>query len=193
MTQTFAVEILRAVSAEGLRWPKPSEAANERNLGCNRSYVDLRGCSWPQFDRVFELESQLIARLMAASDRAEEYNAIEDELYEDDEGLLGLDIGVASAVVALSAAGAIPFSSCNAGAYGGSHHEEHPLVAFFAKPKQLVFLLEAAEEAGVGLEGDSSGAVVLYADDIRNMPKFASALERRSRKRPSHTERNRTR
>ncbi len=54
-------------------------------------------------------------------------------LYESDEGLFGLDIGVASAVIALSAARCIPCSSCNGGAYGGSHQERHPVIAFYAE------------------------------------------------------------
>jgi hypothetical protein len=177
--RTFDMEVLRSISPNGLRWPKPNEAANERNLGCNRSYVDLRGCSWSQFDRIFEFESQFIARLVSAGNQEQEYNAIADELCEDDEGLLGLDIGVASAVVALSTAGCIPFSSCNGAAFGGSHHEEHPLVAFFSRPQFVSVLMQTAEEANTGVENDTSGALVLYANDIRNMLHFAKALKKR--------------
>jgi hypothetical protein len=190
----FDVKVVRTASPNGLRWPKPSEASDERNLGCNREYVDLRGCSWEDLDRVADLENQLIARLMKAHDVEDEYDLIADELYEtDDEGLFGLDIGVASAVVALAAFGCIPFSNCNGGAYGGRHHEEHPLVAFFARPAHFPILTDAAEEADAGLERDSSGALLLYTDDIQNMNKFAEALERRSQARTAHPEGKRIR
>ena len=60
---------------------------------------------------------------------------IENELYDGDD-LRGLDIGVASAVAALSAARCIPFTSCNAGTFGGSHAETYPLVGSFARAQQ---------------------------------------------------------
>jgi hypothetical protein len=174
----FDVEIARSLTS-GLRWPARDEASSERSLGCNRSYLDLRGMTWPDASRVFDLEETLIDRLEHAQDLDEEYALIEDELYDDDEGLFGLDIGVASTVIALSAAGCVPCSSCNAGAYGGTHHELYPTVAFFAKPKHINLLLQCALEANVGIENDSSGAVVVYADDIRNLRTFACALVRR--------------
>jgi hypothetical protein len=62
------------------------------------------------------------------------YEIITEELYENESWLFGLDIGVASTVIALSAARCVPFSSCNGGAYGGSHHEFHLVVAFYARP-----------------------------------------------------------
>ena len=128
---------------------------------------------------MFDLESTLIERLEAADDPEEEYEQVEDELYDDDEGLFGLDIGVASTTVALAAARCVTCSSCNAGAFGGSHHESYPVVAFFAKPQQVELLLECAEEAGIGLE-NAEGIVVAYASDIRSMRSFAQALIRNS-------------
>jgi hypothetical protein len=174
--QKFDVEIIRSLAPTGLRWPTRSEATNEANLGCNRAYADLRGLTWKETQRVFDEETLFIERLEATADSAEEYNLIMDELYEDDQGLLGLDIGVASTVVALSAAGCVPCSSCNAGAYGGTHSEVHPVVAFFAQAHHVELLLRCAEVADVGLESDTTGIVTAYADDIRNMRKFADAL-----------------
>jgi hypothetical protein len=174
--EKFGIKVVRTIDRNGLRWPERGEASTERNLGCNRAYQDLRGLSWKSVQRVADLEAQLIARLEEALNTEEEHDQIMDELYEDDEGLFGLDIGVASVVVGLSAAGCIPCSSCNAGAYGRSHHERYPLVAFFAKQMHIDLLLKCAEEAGVGLENDEYGTVVVYADDIREMRTFTSAL-----------------
>jgi hypothetical protein len=173
----FEVAITRSLSNQGLRWPGRGEASNERNLGCNRAYVDLRGLTWNDAQRLFELETSLIERIEAATDPDEEREQIEEELYEDDEGLFGLDIGVAAATVALCAAKCITCSSCNAGAYGGSHHESYPVVAFFAKPQHVEPLLKCAEEAGIGLE-NVDGMVIAFASDIRNMRSFAGALIR---------------
>lgn len=173
----FEVDITRSLSNQGLRWPGSGEAANERNLGCNRSYIDLRGLTWNDAQRVLELETDLVERIEAAADPDEEYRKIEDELYEDDEGLFGLDVGVAAATVALCAAKCVTCSSCNAGAYGGTHHESYPVVAFFAKREHVEPLLKCAAEAGIGLE-NGDGMVVAFASDIRNMRSFASALIR---------------
>lgn len=176
-SQKFEVNVTRSLSSEGLRWPGRGEASNERNLGCNRAYIDLRGLTWEDAERVFELESTFIERIEAAPDPEQEYAQIEEELYEDDEGLFGLDIGVASTTVALCAAQCVTCSSCNAGAYGGNHHEEYPVVAFFAKPHHVELLLQCAEEAGIGLD-NADGVVSAFASSIRNMRSFASCLMR---------------
>ena len=130
--------------------------------------------------RVFSVEGEYITRIETSADPDEEYDLIEDELYDDPEGIYGLDIGVASTVVALSAARCIPFSSCNGGAFGGSHHEFHPVVAFFSRRQTAPLLLECAEETNSGLVSENTGNLVVYADDIRNIRAFACALIARS-------------
>lgn len=122
----------------------------------------------------------LLERLRSAEDLAATLDIISDELYEDPEDLWGLDIGVASTVIALSAAGRIPCTSCNGGCFGDGHHEGYPLVLFCTMPAGVPYLLEAAEEAKVGLVNEDSGAMLVNADDISRMMLFASALiERR--------------
>jgi hypothetical protein len=173
----FDVDLARELSADGLAWPEPGAAADDSGLGCNRLYADLRRLSWSEARRVYELETKLIARVEAAENPAEEWTFIEDELYEEpDEHLYGLDLGVASSVVALSATRCVPFSSCNAGAFRGHHYEIYPLVAFFARPLMVDVLLLCAREANTGLEVGERGCVVAYADDIRAFRSFAMAL-----------------
>lgn len=176
----FDVVIERTVEARSLYWPAPGEAGHDSAVGGNRHYEDMRGFTWTEARRVHELEQQLIGRIVAADDPDEEYEAIDEELYEDPEGLIGLDIGVASSVVALSAARCLPFSSCNGGAFGGNHYESHPVVAFCAKAELVPLLLDCAEIADVGLITDTHGQVILYARDIRAMPAFARAVMDRS-------------
>ena len=172
----FDVTIERRVVSEHLAWPASGEAMNEGTLGCNRSYVDLRRLTWLEARRVYSVEDVLLARIETSSTPNEEHGLIEDELYEDAEGIYGLDIGVASAVVALSAARCVPFSSCNGGAFGGCHHESHPVVALFARPETTSLLVECAEEADCGLLSGEMGHLVVYANDIRNMRAFSTAL-----------------
>jgi len=126
---------------------------------------------------MFEVETDLIARIERSSDPEREYDAIEDELYDGD-NLCGLDLGIASATAALSAARCIPFTSCNAGTFGGGHAEAYPLVGFFARLQQVELLLRAATEAGVGLENGDGGCLVVYANDVRTLRLFAVALVR---------------
>ena len=71
-----------------------------------------------------------MARLQHAEDLEDEAARLDDErldCFEPSEGLWGLDIGVASATIALSALGAIPVGSCNAGGFGGHHQGASPL------------------------------------------------------------------
>jgi hypothetical protein len=174
----FDVEVVREVDPGALGWPEPGEAQDETGLGCNRSYIDLRRQSWAEARRAIDLESQLIERIESASDPEAEYGLVEDELFESDEGLYGLDLGIAGAVIALSAAGCVPFASCNAGAFGGRHHESYPVIVFYARAEAVEALLAAAAEADIGMGGGEW--LDAYTDDIRKMTRFAAALCARS-------------
>jgi hypothetical protein len=175
----FEVEIERNVVTKDLGWPEPGAASSDSGLGSNRCYVDLRRLPWSEAKRVYACEEELIASVEASGNLEKEYEILEDELSEDPERIYALDIGIASTVVALSVARCVPFSSCNAGAFGGSHHELYPVVAFYGRPKMLVLLLECAEVFGVGLCNENGGGLVVYAADIRHMRAFAHALIQR--------------
>jgi hypothetical protein len=97
-------------------------------------------------------------------------NDDDDEL---EEALYGLDLGMASVVLALSAAGCIPFASCNG---GPGHHEQLPLVVCWARPQRVLDLLEVADEVGCGLVNADERAVLVYADDVLKMLAFARIL-----------------
>jgi hypothetical protein len=159
-----------------LEWPRQEEAKAGFALGCNQEYTDLRRMSWREAGRLFALEGELISRIERASDPDAEYDAIEEELFGSAHNLLGLDIGVAATVACLSASGCIPFTSCSAGVFGGSHQEDHPLIAFFMRSRLLLRLCDCATAAGVGLTNGARGCAVLYTDDIRKFRHFASLL-----------------
>ena len=178
----FDVNIERSVDVNSLSWPKPGEAMDEGGLGGNRSYIDLRYLSWKKALRVYELEEKYIKRILASSDWDIECEIIEEEeILSDSIGIFGLDIGVASSVCALSAALCIPFSSCNAGAFGGSHNEFYPCVVFYARMEIIDMLLQCAEIAEIGLINKENGCLFLYSDNIVKMRIFAnSMIEHRS-------------
>jgi hypothetical protein len=177
MIRQFNLTIERSVKLDSLGWPEPGAAAAD-GLRCNRAYCDLRGYSWRQSMEILQLEERLTTRFQSKEDSRTVLGAVSrelDELHDNGEdGLLGLDLGVASTVIALSAARCIPFSSCNGGAFGDHHEEAHPLVSFFVKPAWVAILLNIAKEADVGLY-NSGDALVVYGE-ILDMLSFARGL-----------------
>lgn len=162
-----------------LSWPRPGEANSESTLGGNRQYQDLRLYDWEEVRRVLDAEQGMIQRIEAADNVEETMSEIQEEReaeWEECDGdpIHGLDIGVAGAVIALSAARCVPFTSCNGGAFDGGHLERHPLIAFYMRPQLAPIFIEAAKSAGAGLE--SSGSVMLYADEITAIVRFAEQL-----------------
>jgi hypothetical protein len=152
---------------------------SDYGLGGNREYSDLRRCSWQSAKQMWHDETSLLRKF----ERSGDYSSLEDDQESDEisEALWGLDLGVASVVVSLAAARCIPFTSCNGGAFGDSHFESYPLVAFYAQPLWIPHLVSAAEATDVGLENGYSGSIAVFASDVRNMPRFAGSLiERRS-------------
>jgi hypothetical protein len=168
------VEIVRHVDLRKLAWPSNSQARS--GLGGNKEYVDLRGVDWSDADRILTLEEELTDEIDSSNDRQATYERIIEELYDEDEGLLGLDLGVAGVVASLSVVHCIPFTSCNGGFYGGHHPEYYPLVGFYARPKVVPILLIAATEADIGLTNEEG--VFAYSDNVENMLSFARSLLR---------------
>ena len=168
------VEIVRNIDLRKLAWPSNSQASS--GLGGNKEYVDFRGLSWSDADRILTLEEELVDEIDSSNDCQGTYERIIDELYDEDEGLLGLDLGVAGVVASLSVVHCIPFTSCNGGFYGGHHPEYYPLVGFYARPKVVPGLLQAATEADIGLTNEEE--VFAYSDNVRNMIGFARSLLR---------------
>ena len=146
------VAIERSVNASRLTWPSPTDLG-----GYTRGYVDLRGLSWRNVREAIELEKEVLSRFDWNTDAAQEHFS-EDDSFKT---FYGLDLGIASAVLTLSAAKCAPVSSCSDGM---RHLEAYPLVAFFTRKPRVPDLLEVAEEAGCGLvNADSGDLVILYS------------------------------
>jgi hypothetical protein len=101
----------------------------------NHDYQRIRP-SWREARRAVKYEYRFLRRLEQAPDLDAELIVISDENYEnDDPPLQGLDPGVAGTVLALAAMGCFTITSCNGGCFGHPHHEDYPLVGFYAGPE----------------------------------------------------------
>lgn len=176
----FPVPVRRAVDAARVAPVPPlDEAQDESGFEWNRDYHDLRGLDWQDVAHALAEEKALIARLEAAEDLEEESESIDEERLEAvPDPLWGLDVGVATAVLALSAMGCVPFASCSAGAFGGRHSASHPVIAFYLRSDLVEPLLALAAEAEAGLVVDEYGRARLYAGDAARLVAFAEGALR---------------
>lgn len=169
-------QVLDAAHLATLSDADADEADETGYLGGNQMYQDLRGCSWEDVAAAVEIERQFIARLQAAQDLDDEAQRIDDErldCFEPSDGLWDLDIGVAAAAIALSALGATPVGSCNAGGFGGHHQARYPYVAFYIDAGAADLILALARTAKVGLRDDESSLAQIYATGDLDLLRFA--------------------
>jgi hypothetical protein len=184
--RSFPIEIRREMKIADLAHASMEEleqAEEDGWLAGNRSYRDLRGIPWEEVRAALDAELAVINRLKAAEDLEAEVSAFEDlqaTSFEDEPALWGLDVGVAAATIAISAYGATPVSSCNAGAFGGQHQARYPYVAFFL-PKELApEIMLCAEASDVGLLCDENGIAQIYGQGEMDLVRFAETAWKRN-------------
>ena len=164
MEEDFLIE--QSVEPSRLDWPPESDLASEESFV--RGYVDLRGLTWEDACEALKLERDILVR------EAGDLSAVEESLSGEEYcALYGLDVGVAAAVVALSAANCAPFASCSGGV---GHHEAHPCIGFYCRKGRVRNLLKAAESARCGLGDGEYGFLVLYAQSVAPLLLFADKL-----------------
>lgn len=139
MTDELVERIERYIDPDSLEWPTPRQAADDYGLGGNREYMDLRGLTWSEVFETIALEDALLSRYENSADLSEGTVEDEEDAEEDFSLLRIIDLGLAGTVAALSAARCIPCTSCNAGAFGGHHHEAYPIVVFYARAQHANF------------------------------------------------------
>ena len=89
----------------------------------------------------------------------------------------GIDLGVASAVLALNAAGCVTTTSCRG---GPGHQVAHPLIRVWADRLRGEILTNAARAAGCGLRVDEEGHATIEAPSVTETIGLGAALlERR--------------
>lgn len=175
----FDVDIERTVTADDLDWPWG--VGSERDgVACNREYWSLPSIGWGRVLKTIDQERQVIDRLCASPDYLSAYEDWDRRRDDGEaEALIGFDLGVNALAAALKAARSLPFYSCNAGAFGGEHYEARPVVAFYCRAELLPFIIEAAEEADVGLVPSHWVGVAAYARNVEALIDMAAALHRR--------------
>lgn len=182
--RTYPHPIIRVLNPDtlGVLSEEDADRGEEDGLEGNQQYRDLRGMTWAQVAAALLQEAELFNRLAAAADLDEEAELIDEEREEadfPDDDLWGLDVGVISATLALSALGATPVSSCNAGGFGGHHVAAFPHVAFFLPRSAAAEVLAIAEAADVGLDVVEGGIARLYGRTDFDLNRFAQfALNR---------------
>ncbi len=154
-------------------------ASSEDGLALNRGYIDCRGCSDHDVRNVLEEEREILKMLAAAGWTTVDANEILDTDYFERYELSAFDAGMSAAVVALSATGYTPISSCNGGTIGNdSHSMEVPNILFAAGPKSNSEVVwEAAVRADLGLL-ENGEFVEIYADQVLKFHSFAAEILR---------------
>jgi hypothetical protein len=171
------VIVQRKVDPKRLGWIDDRRAATRHGLPANQAYVDLRGFRRIDLDAVLEEERAGYQSLEAAG-----YDEAAIEALDRDQAARSVvrivDFGVAAAVVAVSALGCIPITSCRGNSLGRTRHQHPaPMLTFYARRLHLPAVLEAAAEADLYVTNNEAKLEV-YADDLRKMHRFAAALRK---------------
>lgn len=159
--------IRRNIVVSDLAVLSEEEASNADVDGClagNQHYNDLRGMTFADLAATLVREDALVDVFEAVGDPAaleERFAQERGTAFEPVDDLWGLDVGVAGAVIALSALGATPVSSCNGAIYGPAHQSHYSYVAFYLADADLSVLLRLAEADALGLVGND-GLAHLY-------------------------------
>lgn len=173
------ISVERSVDPSLIRWPMKDILSGQEGENVNRLFFNLAGMPWPTVEKVIQYEEQSLARIESGGEEEEEDESEDEDWdeWEDPKHLFGLDLGVASAVAALSAANCFPVSSCTG---ESGHNAPPPTVLFRSRVARVPDVIEAAEEADCGLINNYD-SLELYAAHVRNLVEFARALLKRRR------------
>lgn len=170
------VEVRWDEGIRNLRGMEESEASSEDGICLNLEYADYRGMLVEDAIEGVEEEAQLLVDIAEAGWDTDEAEAVIDENIES-MGLTGpLDPGVAGLVLAISALGGIPISSCNGGLVGiSSHGSDVPHIIFTAPPDVMDRIIPVAMASEVGLIFNQ-GYAEAFADYLPNLHRLARSL-----------------
>ena len=169
------VVVRRQIDPRRLGWIDQRRAAAQRGLPENGQYVDLRGFQRCDLVAVLEEEREGYAQLAAAGYSQQAIDQL-DARQRQAAIVRIVDFGMAAAVVALSALGCVPVSSCRGNSLGARRHEHPaPMVTFYARRIHLAALGDAVARADISIVNNAA-KLEAYADDLRKMHAFAEAL-----------------
>lgn len=168
LAKPFLVSV--EVNPDLLQWPEDViDAGNAEN----RSFADFSDATWADTDLAIDAEADRLERCLAKATAPGEYWAavddLDDEMYEDFDNA-GLEFGVGATVFALNAAQCPTCISCN------GHGREAAWVDFWTTPDRVPLLCDLAKRAGVGLNNNEGGTLVVYSDEADGLLRFAKEL-----------------
>lgn len=177
MPSKAAVKIVRELDVSTIEYLDEASASSEDGMMLNHLYFDTRGWGVADVETVLEEECELLESLGEVGWNTTQASEIIDVHFSDWSELAGFDVGVGGAVLALSAAGATPISSCNGGTIGIEHHSSSvPHILFAGSPTMNASaILKAIEAADLGSVHNGQFGEI-YADDVLKFPAFARAL-----------------
>lgn len=155
--------------------PEDADAADDTGiLAGNQHYQDLQLCSVADLRNALSYEVDLMTAFRSGADAAVAENHFSDERPLDDErlALWHLDVGVASAVIAMVILGCHPVLSCNGGEFGNTHSFAAPQIRAYLGSADLDALIIAISRAEIRLAQDE-GLLVLTASSCDAFVAFA--------------------
>ncbi|MES2833674.1 MAG: hypothetical protein V4707_03075 [Pseudomonadota bacterium] len=152
-------------------------AEDEGFLEGNQEYLDLTCLGVADLTDCIARENHLLRQFHEAEDTgaAERAFMASRKVQDDVEALWHLDVGVASATVALIASGAHPFLSCNGGVLGAHHSRPHPLVRFYLQDLAPNQLLDWVTRSGLSVANEE-GILMLHSERLEPFLIFAKLV-----------------
>ncbi|ESX24735.1 hypothetical protein [Mesorhizobium sp. LSJC264A00] len=159
-----------------LREMEEDQASSEDGIDLNLEYADYRRVPIEEAIEGVEEEAQLLIDIAEAGWDTDEAEAVVEGNMEAMGLTAPLDPGVAGLVLAISALGGTPISSCNGGLIGASsHRSEVPHILFTAPPDVMDRIIPAAIASEVGLIFNE-GYAEAFADHLPNFHRLARSL-----------------
>lgn len=176
MIPQFEAKIVQKVDLKKLAMPPERILASESGLMCNHSYRDLRGYWWDDYLEIADIEREIVESADKKSKTPKQFERLVK--LRDDEMLDGIEAGVSGLVVALSALGCAPASSCRG--HPNNHEYNQPYVAFWATPtigRKILPLVRGKEIAILNYnEFDFRRGLLIYSKNILPLMSLARAL-----------------
>jgi len=176
------LELEVSVNLKELQYPPEEVLSWEEGLVCNHEYRDMRGRSWEAFFISHRAEKYLITEAGKKARDEEEFDEILNRFLDKNRrrfaDQMGLELGVSSTAIALSAYGCAPAESCRSH-FDGLENSLPPHVVFWTREKKAKNLVDLAKRKLVGLincEMEEYGALLLYAKSIPDLMDFGKAL-----------------
>ncbi len=106
----------------------------------NQMYSDMRGAEWRHAENMLTVENEAIVTADKASDNHDQFEDALNNL-ENSIGLPGIEIGVKTLVLALSAAGLVPVTACRWHPEGRNMFQAPSPVVYFWTPAHSAYII----------------------------------------------------